>query len=65
MMTASRQVCFVLGARPNFMKVAPVHRALTELDTGIALLVIHTGQHYDNEMSAVFIDELELPQPGA
>jgi UDP-N-acetylglucosamine 2-epimerase (non-hydrolysing) len=63
MMTASRQVCFVVGARPNFMKVAPVHRALTELDTDLALSVIHTGQHYDSELSDVFIDELELPQP--
>jgi UDP-N-acetylglucosamine 2-epimerase (non-hydrolysing) len=63
MTTASRQVCFVVGARPNFMKVAPVHRALTELDTDLDLSVVHTGQHYDSEMSAVFIDELELPQP--
>ena len=62
-MTASRQVCFVVGARPNFMKVAPVHRALTELDTELELSVVHTGQHYDSEMSDVFIDELELPQP--
>src|SRR5438132_5611176 len=59
----SRQVCFVVGARPNFMKVAPVHRALTELDPRLELSVVHTGQHYDSEMSAVFLEELELPQP--
>ncbi|MDP9231358.1 MAG: UDP-N-acetylglucosamine 2-epimerase (non-hydrolyzing) [Actinomycetota bacterium] len=56
-------VCFVVGARPNFMKAAPVYRALHELDPEIALLLVHTGQHYDAEMSSVFLDELELPRP--
>jgi UDP-N-acetylglucosamine 2-epimerase (non-hydrolysing) len=59
----SRQVCFVVGARPNFMKAAPVYRALAELEPDLELLLVHTGQHYDAAMSAVFIDELELPQP--
>jgi UDP-N-acetylglucosamine 2-epimerase (non-hydrolysing) len=63
MTTPLRQVCFVVGARPNFMKVAPVHRALATLRTDIELSVVHTGQHYDSEMSTVFIEELELPQP--
>lgn len=45
------------------MKAAPVYRALAELDALTALLLVHTGQHYDDEMSAVFIDELELPAP--
>jgi UDP-N-acetylglucosamine 2-epimerase (non-hydrolysing) len=57
------QVCFVVGARPNFMKAAPVYRALVELELDLELLLVHTGQHYDAEMSAVFIDELELPKP--
>jgi UDP-N-acetylglucosamine 2-epimerase (non-hydrolysing) len=56
-------VCFVVGARPNFMKSAPVYRALNELAPELDLLLVHTGQHYDQEMSAVFIDELELPKP--
>jgi UDP-N-acetylglucosamine 2-epimerase (non-hydrolysing) len=56
-------VCFVVGARPNFMKAAPVYRALHELDPKIPLLLVHTGQHYDAEMSSVFLDELELPRP--
>jgi len=60
---SSRQVCFVVGARPNFMKAAPVHRALAELEPGIQLLLVDTGQHYHSKMSAVFVDELELPQP--
>jgi UDP-N-acetylglucosamine 2-epimerase (non-hydrolysing) len=58
-----RSVCFVAGARPNFMKVAPVYRAVAELDPTIGLSLVHTGQHYDDEMSAVFIDELGLPRP--
>lgn len=53
--------CFVVGARPNFMKAAPVQRALAELDPGLRLLLVHTGQHYDREMSEVFLDELGLP----
>jgi UDP-N-acetylglucosamine 2-epimerase (non-hydrolysing) len=52
-------VCFVVGARPNFMKAAPVIRALTSVET----LLVHTGQHYDPEMSAVFLEELDLPRP--
>jgi len=58
-----RQVCFVVGARPNFMKAAPVYRGLAEVEPEIQLLLVHTGQHYDDEMSSVFVDELQLPQP--
>jgi len=45
------------------MKAAPVYRALAELAPDLKLLLVHTGQHYDEAMSAVFIDELELPKP--
>jgi UDP-N-acetylglucosamine 2-epimerase (non-hydrolysing) len=55
--------CFVVGARPNFMKAAPVYRALHELDGSCELLLVHTGQHYDETMSDVFVEELELPKP--
>jgi UDP-N-acetylglucosamine 2-epimerase (non-hydrolysing) len=55
------QVCFVVGARPNFMKSAPVLRALEA--RGIDVLLVHTGQHYDAEMSDVFLDQLGLPKP--
>jgi UDP-N-acetylglucosamine 2-epimerase (non-hydrolysing) len=58
-----QRICFVVGARPNFMKAAPVYRALRESDDSLELLLVHTGQHYDAEMSAVFMQELELPQP--
>jgi UDP-N-acetylglucosamine 2-epimerase (non-hydrolysing) len=57
------RVCFVVGARPNFMKAAPVYRALREAGEGFELFLVHTGQHYDAGMSAVFMEELELPQP--
>jgi UDP-N-acetylglucosamine 2-epimerase (non-hydrolysing) len=57
------QVCFVVGARPNFMKAAPVYRALADLTPDRPLLLVHTGQHYDHTMSSVFVDELQLPQP--
>jgi UDP-N-acetylglucosamine 2-epimerase (non-hydrolysing) len=58
-------VCFVVGARPNFMKVAPVVGALRDLDDARELPIVHTGQHYDGEMSAVFLAELGLPEPTA
>ena len=51
----------VVGARPNFMKVAPVHRRLAAL--GVAQRLVHTGQHYDASMSKVFFQDLGLPAP--
>ena len=54
-------ITFVVGARPNFMKAAPVHRALRE--AGAEVTLVHTGQHYDAEMSDVFLDQLGLPKP--
>ena len=51
----------IVGARPNFMKAAPVIRALAGL--GVAQVVVHTGQHYDRQMSDVFFEELGLPEP--
>src|SRR5947207_13310784 len=54
-------VCFVVGARPNFMKAAPVIDALRKHGTDVFL--VHTGQHYDLEMSDVFLSELGLPAP--
>jgi UDP-N-acetylglucosamine 2-epimerase (non-hydrolysing) len=52
----------VVGARPNFMKIAPVMRAL-ESRPGIEQLLVHTGQHYDPQMSDVFFRDLDLPKP--
>jgi UDP-N-acetylglucosamine 2-epimerase (non-hydrolysing) len=78
------KIISVVGARPNFMKIAPIYRAFTQLkiknlkiksvtsremdsgsETGVRInhLICHTGQHYDEKMSKVFFDELELPKP--
>ena len=54
-------ITHVLGARPNFMKAAPVIRALAAL--GHDQRVVHTGQHYDERMSEVFFVQLGLPRP--
>ena len=52
----------IVGARPNFMKVAPVLRALKRHDKVVQTL-IHTGQHYDVKMSDVFFEQLDIPAP--
>lgn len=57
-------VCFVVGARPNFVKAAPVIKALSTHSPEKEILLVHTGQHYDSSMSDVFLDELELPTVG-
>ena len=62
MMVPSKVTC-VVGARPNFMKVAPVYRALAE--RGVDVRLVHTGQHYDAKMSQVFFDDLDMPRPDA
>lgn len=51
----------IAGARPNFMKIAPFIKELHQKD--IKYKLIHTGQHYDNNMSKVFFDDLEIPEP--
>lgn len=55
------QILHVVGARPNFMKAAPVLRAVAR--RGICQTLVHTGQHYDSAMSDVFFDQLEMPKP--
>jgi UDP-N-acetylglucosamine 2-epimerase (non-hydrolysing) len=55
-------VAHVVGARPNYMKVAPVHRALARYG-GITQLLIHTGQHYDRELNELFFVDGLLPRP--
>ena len=58
-----KTIISVVGARPNFMKVAPLHKALRTYGDSIRHLIVHTGQHYDEAMSKVFFDDLELPHP--
>jgi len=56
-------VTSVVGARPQFVKLAPVHAALTS--RGHVHRIIHTGQHYDADMSDVFFEEFGIPKPDA
>lgn len=53
----------IVGARPNFMKVAPLLREFRKHPEKIVPLLVHTGQHYDEAMSRVFFDQLEIPAP--
>lgn len=55
-------IYLVAGARPNFMKIAPIVRALQAQDA-LSFKIIHTGQHYDRDMNDVFFEELGIPQP--
>lgn len=66
------KIISVVGARPNFMKMAPIHKAFSQLMTrnseqnssqNIQHLICHTGQHYDDTMSKIFFDDLGLPEP--
>jgi UDP-N-acetylglucosamine 2-epimerase (non-hydrolysing) len=58
-----KKIISVVGARPNFMKVAPLHRAFLKYSDKVQHLICHTGQHYDENMSKIFFDDLELPKP--
>jgi UDP-N-acetylglucosamine 2-epimerase (non-hydrolysing) len=53
----------IVGTRPNFMKTAPVVRELRRRPHDFEHVLVHTGQHYDDEMSQVFIDELAIGEP--
>lgn len=57
------KVLCVVGARPNFMKVAPVVEALRRRPAEFTSLLVHTGQHYDAPMSEKFFQDLDLPAP--
>jgi UDP-N-acetylglucosamine 2-epimerase (non-hydrolysing) len=56
------EILLVAGARPNFMKIAPVASALIA-DGRLRGTILHTGQHYDREMSDLFFEQLKIPQP--
>ena len=65
-MSSKKVIDLVAGARPNFMKLAPVMRALNESSTAkdnIGWRIVHTGQHYDRGMNDVFFEQLGIPQP--
>ncbi len=60
------KIISVVGARPNFMKIAPfirsIERANRDSEAGIQHLLVHTGQHYDDKMSRAFFDALDIPE---
>ena len=57
-----KTLTLIAGARPNFVKIAPIIHAL-EKDGSIKYRLVHTGQHYDEKMSGSFFEELNIPQP--
>ena len=56
-------VHLVAGARPNFMKIAPLWHAMRLCQNEFDVAIVHTGQHYDDEMSDVFLRQFDLPEP--
>jgi UDP-N-acetylglucosamine 2-epimerase (non-hydrolysing) len=57
------KVMHIAGARPNFMKIAPIMEEMAKYPARFQQVLVHTGQHYDDEMSQVFFDDLDLPTP--
>lgn len=53
----------IVGARPNFMKIAPLMRAYKQYNDSINPVLVHTGQHYDETMSKTFFEQLDIPRP--
>jgi UDP-N-acetylglucosamine 2-epimerase (non-hydrolysing) len=58
-----KRIALVAGARPNFMKIAPILRALVSYESSTEAILIHTGQHYDPEMSDIFFSDLGIRKP--
>lgn len=58
-----KKILLIAGARPNFMKIAPIAREFDKHADSIEYKIVHTGQHYDRNMSDVFFDELGIRQP--
>ena len=62
-MASPYRILCVAGARPNFMKIAPIMTALRQFPDTFAPTIVHTGQHYDDRLSQVFFEELGIPRP--
>ena len=56
------KIVLVAGARPNFIKIAPLMKEM-RARSGLEVRLVHTGQHYDERMSRLFFEELEIPRP--
>ncbi|MBP7087854.1 MAG: UDP-N-acetylglucosamine 2-epimerase (non-hydrolyzing) [Candidatus Omnitrophica bacterium] len=57
------KVILVAGARPNFMKIAPIMEEMSKYPEHFETTLVHTGQHYDEKMSKLFFQDLEIPEP--
>ena len=62
MICEAKKTVTIVGARPQFIKIGPVSRQIAQNDD-IKELIIHTGQHFDANMSEIFFEELQLPTP--
>src|SRR5690606_16530639 len=63
-----KNITLIAGARPNFMKIAPIIHAIQKAQQegrDIRYRLVHTGQHYDKKMSGDFFEQLEIPMPDA
>jgi len=60
---SAKRIVLVVGARPNFMKSAPLMRELGKYPDRFENILIHTGQHYDHKLSQLFFEELKMPKP--
>ncbi len=58
-----KKIISIVGARPNFIKIAPVAKAFKKFRKDIKHKICHTGQHFDQRMSEVFFDQLKMPRP--
>jgi UDP-N-acetylglucosamine 2-epimerase (non-hydrolysing) len=58
-----KKIHIIVGARPNFMKMAPLYKEFTKFKNEFEIKLIHTGQHYDERMSKFFFDDLQMPKP--
>ena len=60
-----KKIASVVGARPNFIKLGPIHNLMnnSEYTNKVKHIIIHTGQHYDYKLSEIFFSEFSLPAP--
>ena len=58
-----KKILSIVGARPNFIKIAPVDKAFRKYGKAVSHKICHTGQHFDERMSKVFFDDLKMPRP--
>jgi UDP-N-acetylglucosamine 2-epimerase (non-hydrolysing) len=58
-----KKIHLIVGARPNFMKMAPLYKEFEKYPAEFKVKLIHTGQHYDEQMSKFFFDDLQMPVP--